>query len=298
MRIAITGASGLVGSHLVPLLAGSGHGVVRLVRGRAGGPDTAAWNPATGEIDARVFGEVDAVVHLAGVGIADRRWTDAHKREIRDSRVGPTEALCRWLAARPSPPRVIVCASAIGFYGNRGDETLTEESAPGTGFLPEVCVEWERAAAPAREAGIRVVHARLGIVLSPRGGALKSMLPAFRFGAGGRLGTGRQYMSWVSIDDVVGAVLHALATERIVGPVNVTAPAPVTNAEFTATLARVLRRPAVFPVPAVALETLFGEMAGPLLLEGQRVMPSALLRSGYEFRHRGLEGALRHVLGR
>ncbi len=298
MRIAITGASGLVGSHLVPYLTTAGHQVVRLVRRAGGEPGTAAWDPATGEVDVAAIGPVDAVVHLAGAGIADRRWSEAHKRAIRDSRVGPTEALCRRLAALPSPPRTLVCASAIGFYGDRGEEELTEASAPGTGFLPEVCLAWERGAAPARDAGIRVVHARLGIVLSPRGGALKSMLLPFRLGAGGRLGSGRQYMSWVGLDDVLGAVLHALSTPGLEGPMNVTGPAPVTNAEFTATLARVLGRPALFPVPAFALEALFGEMGRALLLEGQRVLPGALLAGGYRFRHPTLELALRHVLGR
>lgn len=303
MRIAITGASGLVGSHLGPFLTTAGHDVLRLVRrgtGEAGSDEagTAAWDPATGRIDSNVLGEIDAVVHLAGVGIADKRWTEAHKRDIRDSRVGPTAALCRTLAALPRKPSVLVCASAIGYYGDRGAEALTEQSAAGTGFLPEVCVEWERAADAARDAGIRVVHARLGIVLSSKGGALAQMLTPFQLGAGGRLGSGRQYMSWVGLDDVLGAVYHAMRRAEIAGPMNVTGPAPVTNEEFTATLARVLRRPALVPVPAFALRALFGEMAGPLLLEGQRVLPRVLEGSGYGFRHTSLEGALRHALGR
>ena len=298
MRVAVTGASGLVGTSLVPFLTTAGHEVVRLVRQPSGAAGTAAWDPATGRLDLDAVGEGDAGVHLAGAGIADRRWTEAHKRDIRASRVHPTAALCRTLAALPRKPRVLVCASAVGYYGDRGAEELTEQSAPGDGFLPSICVEWERAADAARDAGIRVVHARLGIVLSARGGALAQMLPPFRLGAGGRLGSGRQYMSWVALDDVLGAIYHVVQRPEVTGPMNVTGPTPVTNADFTATLARVLGRPALLPVPALALRTLFGEMAGPLLLEGQRVLPRVLEKSGYAFRHPSLEAALRHELGR
>jgi hypothetical protein len=298
MRIAITGASGLIGSQLVPFLTTAGHDVVRLVRGRTAGPGTAGWNIETGEVDETALGHVDAVVHLAGAGIADRRWTDAYKREIRDSRVGPTHALCEWMARRPQPPSVLVSGSAIGYYGNRGDEVLTEASAPGTGYLPEVCLEWERAARPAEDRGIRVVHLRTGIVLTPRGGALKKMLPPFLAGVGGPTGSGSQWMSWITIDDVIGAAYHALATPALAGPVNATAPAPVTNVEFTTTLARVLWRPSLFRTPALAIRALFGEMGEELLLAGQRVLPAALQQSGYRFRHASLEAGLRHVLGR
>jgi uncharacterized protein (TIGR01777 family) len=241
---------------------------------------------------------VDAVVHLAGAGIADQRWSPSYKREIRDSRVGPTRALSEWLAARPHPPSVLACASAIGYYGDRGDEALTEASAPGQGFLPEVCTEWERTTQAAQDRGIRVVHLRTGIVLTPKGGALKKMLPAFLAGVGGPVGTGRQWMSWISIDDLIGAAYHAMATPALAGPVNLTAPAPVTSAEFSATLARVLRRPAVVRVPAFAIRALFGEMGEDLLLDGQRVLPGVLQRTGYTFRHPRLEDALRHLLGR
>jgi hypothetical protein len=298
MRIAVTGASGLIGSQLVPLLTTAGHEVVRLVRGRTAGPGTAGWNVETGEVDDTALGHVDAVVHLAGVGIADRRWTLEYKREIRDSRVAPTRALCEWLARRQHPPSVLVSGSAIGYYGNRGDEVLTETSAPGSGYLPDVCVDWERAAHPASERGIRVVQLRTGIVLTPRGGALKKMLPPFLAGVGGPTGAGSQWMSWITIDDVIGAVYHALATPSLAGPVNATAPAPVTNGEFTATLARVLRRPAILRTPAFAVRALFGEMGEALLLTGQRVAPAALQQSGYQFRHASLEAGLRHVLGR
>lgn len=298
MRIAITGASGLIGSQLIPFLTTAGHHVVRLVRGATAGPGTAGWNVATGEVDEGALGHADALVHLAGAGIADRRWSEEYKREIRDSRVGPTRALCQWFARRPQPPSVIVCGSAVGYYGQRGDEVLTEASAPGAGYLPEVCVEWERAAQPAQDRGIRVVHLRTGIVLTPRGGALKKMLPPFLAGVGGPVGPGTQWMSWISVDDLVAAAYHALATPAIAGPVNATAPSPVTNAEFSTTLARVLRRPALFRVPAFAIHAMFGEMGDQLLLGGQRVLPGVLQETGYVFRHSTLEEALRHVLGR
>jgi uncharacterized protein (TIGR01777 family) len=244
------------------------------------------------------MGPVGAVVHLAGAGIADRRWTDAYKKEILDSRVGPTRALSAWLASRPQRPATLICASAIGFYGNRDDEALDERSAAGNGFLAEVCVAWERAADPARDAGVRVVHLRTGIVLSRDGGALAKMLPAFRAGVGGPLGSGEQFMSWVSVDDYVAGTTHAIGTSALAGPVNITAPMPVTSREFAEVLARVLHRPALFRVPAVAVRTLFGEMGQALLLDGQRVLPAALLASGYVFRHQDLEDALRHALGR
>jgi hypothetical protein len=298
MRIAVTGASGLIGSQLVPFLTTAGHEVVRILRGPSAGPGTAGWDVTTGALDEAALGHVDAVVHLAGAGIADQRWSPSYKREIRDSRVGPTRALSEWLAARPHPPSVLACASAIGYYGDRGDEALTEASAPGQGFLPEVCTEWERTTQAAQDRGIRVVHLRTGIVLTPKGGALKKMLPAFLAGVGGPVGTGRQWMSWISIDDLIGAAYHAMATPALAGPVNLTAPAPVTSAEFSATLARVLRRPAVVRVPAFAIRALFGEMGEDLLLDGQRVLPGVLQRTGYTFRHPRLEDALRHLLGR
>jgi len=241
---------------------------------------------------------VDAVVHLAGANIAAGRWTAARKVEIRRSRVEATRRLCESLAQAITPPKVLVSASAVGYYGDRGAETLTEASEAGSGFLPEVCREWEAAAEPASRAGIRVVHLRFGMILSPAGGALRKILLPFRFGAGGRIGEGGQFMSWIALDDVLGAIYHALCDDSVKGPVNVVAPGPVSNAEFTRTLAGVLRRPALFPLPAFAARLLFGEMADELLLTSARVMPARLQASGYRFRFPELEGALRHLLGR
>lgn len=298
MRIAITGATGLVGSALVPFLQGGGHDVIRLVRGtpRAGGEHQ--WSPERGLLDAAALGPLDAVIHLAGENVAGARWTPAVKARIRDSRVGPTSALARSLAALPTPPRVLISASAIGYYGARGDEPLTETSAPGQGFLPEVCQAWEAATQPAEDAGIRVVHPRFGIILDARGGALGKMTLPFRLGLGGPLGSGRQYYSWVGMEDVLGALLFALTHDAVRGPMNVTAPTPVTNAEFTRTLGRVLRRPAVLPVPAFGLSLLFGEMAEAELLSSKRVLPAVLQQHGFTFLLPTLEQALRHTLGR
>jgi uncharacterized protein len=272
--------------------------VRRLVRSGGSSEGSVAWDPDAGTIDAAGLDGVDAVVHLAGEGIASGRWTDERKRRIRESRVKGTRLVAETLAAMPRKPRVLVCASAVGFYGARGDEGLDESSAPGTGFLSDVCREWEAAADPARAAGIRVAHLRFGVVLSPKGGALAKMLPPFRMGVGGRLGSGAQWMSWISLDDAIGAVLHALSNDAIAGPVNAVAPNPVTNASFTKTLGGVLGRPTIFPMPASAARLAFGEMADHLLLTGQKVLPRRLLETGYRFRHPGLEEALRHLLGR
>ena len=298
MSVAVTGSRGLVGSALVPFLTTEGHRVLRLVREAAGGPDAVRWDPASGIQDPARLARVDAVVHLAGENIAARRWTEAQKDAIRRSRVEGTRRFCEALAELPQPPRVLVAASAIGVYGDRGEEMLTEESAPGAGFLAEVCREWEAATEPAQRAGIRAVHLRFGMILSPRGGALGKMLTPFLLGAGGRMGSGRQYVSWVAIDDAIGAVLHALATGDLRGPVNVVAPTPVTNAEFARTLGRVIRRPALMPLPAFAARLAFGEMADALLLASARVVPAKLQASGYAFRFPDLEAALRHLLGR
>jgi hypothetical protein len=295
MKIAITGSRGLLGSALVPALSKAGHDVVRLVRGAPAGGEV-AWSTAAGVDPARLAG-VDAVVHLAGESIATR-WTAARKRRIRDSRVQGTRALAESLAAARPRPGTLVCASAIGYYGSRGDERLTEDSPAGRGFLADVCREWEAAAEPAARAGVRVVHLRFGVILSPAGGALARMLPPFRLGLGGVVGSGRQTMSWIAIDDAAGAVQHALAHEPMRGPANAVSPSPVTNAEFTRALGRVLRRPAIFPLPAFAARLLFGEMADELLLSSARVEPARLAAAGYAFRHPDLEGALRHLLGR
>lgn len=295
MHVAVSGASGLIGSTLVPLLTSAGHQVTRLVR-RPAGEGEATWNPASG-LDLTALDGLDAVVHLAGENIAAARWTAAAKQRIRESRVQGTRFLCEALATAPRVPKVLVCASAIGFYGDRGAEELTEESAAGSGFLAEVVRDWEAAAGPARDAGIRVVNLRFGVILSRKGGALAKMLLPFKLGAGGRVGDGRQYWSWISIDDAAGAIQHALLTEGLSGPVNAVAPQPVTNAEFTKTLGRLLRRPTLLPMPAFAARLALGEMADDLLLASARVIPRQLERTGYVFRQPTLEAALRHVLG-
>jgi uncharacterized protein (TIGR01777 family) len=298
VTVAISGASGLIGSALSALLTTGGHEVRRLARRAATeSAEEIAWNPATGELETAKLAGVGAVVHLAGASIA-QRWTPEVKERIRDSRVLATRRLAVTLAGMAQPPQTLVCASAIGFYGSRGGAMLDENSLRGEGFLASVCSDWEEAARPAVEAGIRVVHARIGIVLSPRGGALAKLLAPFRFGLGGRLGDGRQYWSWVSVDDVLGAIHLALMEPTLCGPVNVTAPEPVTNAEFTATLARVLGRPAMLPVPAGPARQLLGEMAEEMLFASARVMPRRLEAAGYTFRHPTLEAALRHLLGK
>jgi uncharacterized protein (TIGR01777 family) len=301
MHVAVSGASGLIGSALAHLLSRDGHRVIRLVRGGTGGkedPSRVNWDPGTGIDDAARLEGLDAVVHLAGENIASGRWSAARKAEIRRSRVDGTRRLAESLANFSNPPKVLVGASAIGFYGDRGDERLDEESSAGSGFLPDLCQEWEAATEPAAAAGMRVVHLRFGVVLTPAGGALKQMLPPFQFGVGGKLGSGSQFMSWISLDDAVGSILHALRTESLAGPVNSVAPAPVTNAEFTRVLARVLGRPAIFPVPGFAARLAFGELADALLLASARVIPARLSESGYRFRHPELEDALRFLLGR
>jgi uncharacterized protein (TIGR01777 family) len=298
MHVAVSGSSGLIGSALVRSLTGGGHGASRLVRGLASGPDAIGWDPAAGVRDTARLEGLEAVVHLAGENIGAGRWTERRKAEIRRSRVEGTQRLCEGLARLATRPGVLVSASAVGFYGDRGDEALLEESPAGNDFLAGVCRDWEAATEPAARAGIRVVRLRFGVVLSPAGGALKKMLLPFRLGAGGRIGSGRQHMSWIALDDAVGAIHHALVTGSLAGPVNAVAPSPVTNAEFTRALARALRRPAIAPLPAFAARLAFGEMADALLLASQRVLPGRLQASGYTFRFPDLEGALRHLLGR
>lgn len=299
--ILVTGGTGLLGRSLIPFLTTGGHTVRRLVRRRPG-PGDFLWNPATGKLDPAALDGVDAVIHLAGESIAGARWSEEHRRRVLESRVQGTRLVAERLAALPRPPKVMMSASAIGIYGNRGDEILAD-SAPlragaEMGFLERVGQAWEAAAEPAERAGIRVVRPRIGIVLSPAGGALEKMLPPFLAGAGGRMGSGRQYMSWIGIDDVVGGLHHCLGTATLAGGVNLTAPSPVTNAEFTRVLGAVLRRPTLFAVPAAALRLTLGEMAEELLLASGRVIPERLQATGYPFRHPTLEGALRHVLGR
>ncbi len=298
MHIAVTGSSGLVGSAVVPFLTAGGHRVTRLVRGRPAGEGEAGWDPTAGVPDVSRLEGVEGVVHLAGESIAAGRWTPERKNAIRRSRVEGTCRLCEVLAKLARRPKVLVSASAVGFYGDRRDENLTEDSSPGQDFLAQVCREWEAATEPASKASVRVVHLRFGMILSPAGGALKKMLLPFRMGAGGRIGSGAQFMSWIGIDDAVGAIHHALSAESLKGPVNAVAPTPVTNIEFTRTLARVVSRPALIPMPAFAARLAFGEMADALLLASQRVMPTRLQGSGYRFRYPELESTLRHLLDR
>ncbi|HLL77167.1 MAG TPA: TIGR01777 family oxidoreductase [Pyrinomonadaceae bacterium] len=302
MKIVVTGATGLVGSALVPSLLADGHSVVRLVRrqsnaGAGGNVTDAVWQPDRGEIDAGALAGCDAAVHLAGENISEGRWTEEKKRRIIESREKGTRLISETLARLTPLPRVLVSASATGFYGDRGDEVLTEESTSGRNFVAEVCREWEAATEPARAAGIRTVMLRFGIVLSREGGALQKMMTPIKLGVGGKLGSGRQYYSWITIDDAVAAIRHALVDESVSGPVNAVSPQPVTNAEFTKALGRALGRPTLFAVPAFAARLAFGEMADELLLASARVEPARLKATGFEFKHPTLEGALRDLVG-
>ena len=297
MKILVSGSHGLVGKALINSLRCDSHEIVRLVRGKPSSAAEIEWHPNEGRLDAATLEGVDAVVHLAGESIASGRWTDEKKRAIRDSRVKGTALLSDALARLSRPPSVFVSASAIGYYGNRGDELLTEKSAPGDDFLANVCVEWENATIPTIEKGIRTVHARFGIILDANEGALGKMLTPFRMGIGGRIGDGKQWMSWIDIDDVVNG-LKFLIEQSVNGPVNFVAPNPVTNAEFTKTLGRVLSKPTLFPVPAFGARLAFGEMGDALLLSGQRVRPAVLEEIRFVFRWPTLEDALRHLLAR
>jgi uncharacterized protein len=302
MKIIVTGSSGLIGTALVAALITRGDEVTCLVRGaaharRADGAREVLWNPARGELDAAELEGHDAAIHLAGDPIAEGRWTDEKKRRIRESRVQGTTLLSATLAKLKTPPRVLLSASAVGYYGDRGAETLTETSAAGADFLADVCREWEASTDAAKGAGVRVVLLRFGVVFSGKGGALVKMLTPFKLGVGGKIGSGEQYMSWIALDDVVGAILHALAHEELQGAVNVVAPRPVTNAEFTKTLGGVLGRPTIFAVPAFAARLAFGEMADAALLASQRIEPARLKATNYQFKYPELEGALRHALG-
>ena len=298
MDVAISGASGLIGTALTASLRADGHRVLRLTRGGITGDDVSGWDPEAGRIDAPALEGIDAIVHLAGEGIGEQRWTDEQKRRIRDSRVRGTAVLAAAVASRERKPNVFVSASAIGYYGNRGDEVLTEQSAPADDFLAEVCVAWEAETRPASEAGVRTVILRNGIVLDAHGGALAKMLLPFKLGIGGRQGSGKQWMSWITLADEVGAIRHAIDHDSVRGPVNMVAPNPVTNAEFARTLGHVLHRPTVLPTPMLPVKLRFGgELVDALLLGSQRVAPAQLQVTGYEFGSPTLEPGLRQVLG-
>jgi uncharacterized protein (TIGR01777 family) len=295
MRIAVTGSTGLIGSALVRSLRADGHDVVRFVRRAPAAPDEAQWDPGAGRVDPAGLAGCGAVVHLAGAGIGDHRWTAAYKKEIRESRVRGTDALARAAAAMDEPPAVFVSGSAVGYYGDAGDRVLDETAPAGSGFLPEVCRAWEAAADPVREAGVRTVFARTGLVVSAHGGAWGRMFPLFRAGLGGRLGSGRQFWPFISLHDEVAALRHLVDTPELSGPVNLAAPEPATNREVTAAMGRVLHRPTLLAVPAPALRLALGELAQDVL-GSQRARPRRLLRSGFAFRHPGIEDALRAAL--
>ncbi|HOW98444.1 MAG TPA: TIGR01777 family oxidoreductase [Kiritimatiellia bacterium] len=300
MKILLTGAAGLIGSALRPALERDGHEVIPLRRGLPEGGERAgrAWDPGRGWFSPGALEDLDAVVHLAGETIAALRWTAAKKQRIRDSRVAGTRLLCETLARLARPPRALIAASAIGYYGDRGGEILTEDSGPGRGFFPELCRDWEAATRPAAGAGLRVANLRFGVVLSRAGGALPRLLPPFQFGLGGPLGRGDQYMSWVALEDAVNIVRRALRDETLRGPVNAASSQPVTNREFTRALGTILGRPTFFRVPAFVLQLVLGEMAGPLLLASARVEPAKLTACGYGFRMPSIEEALANELAR
>lgn len=296
MKIVVSGASGLIGSALVPLLRDGGHDVLTLVRGQPRDATEIRWDPAAGQLDAARLAGVEAAVHLAGAGVGERRWTPSYRRTILDSRVQGTDLLSRTLARQEPRPAVLLSASAVGWYGDTGDREVDESAPRGAGFLADVVGQWEAATRPAVEAGIRVCLLRTGLVLSTRGGALAKQLPLFKAGLGGRLGSGRQYQSWISLPDEVAAIRFLLGTDDVRGPVNLVGPAPVTNAEFTKTLATALRRPAFWVVPAPALRLVLGGFADESVLAGQRVRSRVLDEAGFSFAHQDLAHALHAVL--
>jgi uncharacterized protein (TIGR01777 family) len=296
MKVLIGGSHGLVGTALIKSLEAEGHEIFRLVRHYPDSSSEIEWSPDRYSIALARLEGFDAVVNLAGESIAEGRWTEDKKRRIRESRIKGTKLLGDALANLTNRPKTFICASAVGYYGDRGDELLTESSTPGKDFLADLCVEWEKATALATEKGIRVVNTRFGLILDPNGGALAKMLPPFRMGLGGSIGSGKQWMSWIALDDVVGALKFALVNEDLNGPVNFVAPNPVTNAEFTKRLGEALSRPTLFPIPAFGVRLAFGEMADALLLSSQRVAPKRLKEAGYEFEYQQLEAALLHVL--
>ncbi|QEG37757.1 TIGR01777 family oxidoreductase [Bythopirellula goksoeyrii] len=295
--ILITGASGLIGSALTKALEADGHKVLRAVRENVQNPqEEIHWSPVLEEIDQQKLEGIDSIVHLAGANIAGKRWTESYKKQILESRTKGTSLISEAIAKMQRKPRAFVCASAIGYYGDRGTTELDETSSPGGDFLAEVCLQWERASLPAQEAGIRTVNTRIGVVLSPNGGALKTMLLPFKMGVGGVIGDGKQSMSWIALDDVVGAMQFALAHDTLSGPVNLVSPEWVTNREFTKTLGKVLGRPTVLPMPAFAAKLAFGEMAEALLLSSTRVIPQRLVAEGFAFQYPQLKTALEHLL--
>jgi hypothetical protein len=295
----ISGASGLLGSSLVPFLTTGGHRVIRLVRkSPLSAENEVFWDPASGLLDLDGIENIDVVIHLAGESIGQGRWTKEKKKKIVESRNKSTSLIAEKIAKLDPLPKVLISASAIGYYGNRGDEPLTEEDTCGADFISGVCSEWEQAAAPAKIKGVRTVFLRIGITLTPLGGALNKLLLPFKLCLGGKLGPGNQYMSWIGIDDVIGAIYHVVSDDKVEGPVNAVAPNPVTNLEFTKTLGKVLSRPTLFSVPETAIRLAFGEMGREILLSSTRVMPNKLLETGYRFRNPDLEGALRHLLGK
>jgi uncharacterized protein (TIGR01777 family) len=297
VKILVTGSHGFIAHALIPSLESGGHSIRRLVRSSADtGRGEFAWDPYRKQIDDAALDGIDAVVHLAGESIAEGRWTPDKKKRILESRTIPTRFLAEKIAASTSPPSVFVCASAIGYYGDRGEEVLTEGSSPGSDFLANVCLEWEAATAPASANKARVVNVRFGLILSPDGGALQKILMPFKLGVGGRLGSGNQYWSWIALDDVIGAIGHVLTAQSVQGPVNITGPNAVTNKEFTSVLGKVIHRPALFPAPAVALRIALGEMADALLLSSANVRPEKLSVSNYRFRHTDLAEALTYLL--
>ena len=296
MRIAITGASGLVGRHTAALLRARGDTVLQLVRNQSSGPGAVRWDPESGAVDISGLGKIDAMIPLAGDNVASGRWTRTKKQRIHDSRGPVTAKLCATLARQPHKPKVLVCASAVGIYGNRGDEPLDEHSLPGGDFLAKTALHWEAGTVPAREAGIRVVNLRIGLVLDKNGGALPRILRPFRLGVGGRIGSGRQWLSWITLDDLARAIAFCIDRDTLAGPVLAVAPNPVTNREFTTAVGKVLHRPTLLPAPAFALRLLLGEMADGLLLSSQRACPQALLAAGFSFAQQEIEPALRAVL--
>lgn len=301
-NVLLSGASGMIGTELSASFSRESIATLRLVRGAASPQKgEVRWNPDASSLGERVSlipasFPLDAAIHLSGANVAGNRWTTAYRELLRRSRVVPTQALCELLCRLPQPPRVLVCASAIGIYGDRGSEILNENSAPGTGFLADLCREWEAAAQPAEDSGIRVVHMRFGMVLGTTGGVLAKLLPIFRLGAGGKLGSGDQWMSWITLPDVVRAIRFAIEREDVRGPINVVTPHPVMNAEFTHAMGRVLHRPTVFAVPAIALKLAFGEMAKGTMLASARVLPARLSEAGFQFQQEEIEPALRSLL--